>query len=238
MASLIVTRPSGQENSLCEQLKALGFIVHHIPLLNISALPFELPTSDFEHVVFISPNACNILCTHTTKSQWQTLMQKKLFAIGPSTRECLMSHGASTVICPEKSNSESLIEMHDFHHMQQQSLLLVCGEGGRELIERTLSLRGVQIHRLEVYKREPLSRTAFEHYKDAIALTHTLWLLTSEESIRTLAQLLTKTPINAIVSSERLKTIAEEFDIHVKAVSYDATTPALLECVKNLFYKH
>ena len=64
--SIVVTRPTGQADSLCAALAGLGAEVLRFPLLTISPVADPAPLAavarrlaDFSLVFFVSPNAVN-----------------------------------------------------------------------------------------------------------------------------------------------------------------------------------
>ena len=64
-ASVLITRPAGQADSLCSALQARGFDTHQQPFLELCPLPALAPADrqqlynldQFGHIIFISGNA-------------------------------------------------------------------------------------------------------------------------------------------------------------------------------------
>lgn len=74
-------------------------------------------------------------------------------AIGPATAAGLIEHGALRVRVSDPANSEGLLAMPDIVALQpQQSVWLLTGEGGLDLVERSLSDR-CQLIRYNLYRR-------------------------------------------------------------------------------------
>jgi uroporphyrinogen-III synthase len=86
-------------------------------------------------------------------------------------------------------DSEGLLALPELQAVQHQHLMIVRGEGGRDLIASTLQQRGAHIHIAECYRRqalqhntELLDRSWQQHAFSAV-------LLTSSEAMRYFLQL-------------------------------------------------
>ncbi len=54
---------------------------------------------------------------------------------------------------PEVSDSEHLLRLPALQNVEQQQVLILRGNGGRELIKDALVRRGAKVHYSETYKR-------------------------------------------------------------------------------------
>jgi uroporphyrinogen-III synthase len=61
---------------------------------------------------------------------------------------------------PETANSEGLLALPELQDVTGKCVLLVKGEGGRDLLRATLAARGAVVRALEVYRRVPARPTA------------------------------------------------------------------------------
>ena len=74
-------------------------------------------------------------------------------AIGPATAAGLIEHGTLTVRVADPANSEGLLAMSDISTLRpEQTVWLLTGEGGRDLVERSLSGR-CRLIRYNLYRR-------------------------------------------------------------------------------------
>ena len=237
MKQIIVTRPLGQQADLIAALQNLHWDTLHIPLLSLEPLPPPTPLNfdDTQIAIFISPASCSYAEQAFSEQHWQQLQQKQIFAIGSATAQHLKRKGLYNVLFPQQANSEGLLELTQLADIQNQRIILVCGQGGRRLIEEELSHRGAEVQRLELYQRQPLSSEALICRCQQV-MPQAIWLLTSQQAMEQLIKLLKQgsinSPIQVIVSSYRLKKFAQEHQLQVIGVSEGATNEAILEYLK------
>jgi uroporphyrinogen-III synthase len=115
------------------------------PVLGIEATRLKMPDEAFDLVIFVSVHAANL-----GKSQLRENLT--WYAVGATTASALQR---SDVLCPSTDNetSEGLLELPGLQEGNGRGVLLVCGEGGRSLLQDTLRERGFNVQRLEVYRR-------------------------------------------------------------------------------------
>ena len=157
---VLVTRPSGQERELCELIAGHGGIPLHFPTTHIG--PSEAPdlakkkfqdVGTYQIVIFISPNS--VKYGLALLEEVEASITGKIFAVGKGTTRALLSCGIKTVATPEGVfNSESLLAMPDLVDVEGLRILIVRGNGGRQLLGETLHERGAYVEYAEVYTRE------------------------------------------------------------------------------------
>ena len=75
-------------------------------------------------------------------------------AIGPATAAGLIQHGSLSVRVADPANSEGLLAMPEIRALRpEQTVWLLTGEGGRDLVEQSLSGR-CKLIRYNLYRRE------------------------------------------------------------------------------------
>jgi uroporphyrinogen-III synthase len=78
----------------------------------------------------------------------------KLIAIGRATALALESRGLGGVLhSGPRSTSEDLLESGLLQHVDRARVLIVRGQGGRELLAEGLRARGAEVEYAEVYER-------------------------------------------------------------------------------------
>jgi uroporphyrinogen-III synthase len=157
---VLVTRPVGQANHLCNLLDAAGYEAIPLPAIEIIA---PVDTSRLETVmdeldsydmaVFVSVNAVNMgLEFILNERDWPE--HTLIATVGARSAEALLKYGLSADFVPEHQfNSEALLELDDLQDMSGQRIAIFRGNGGREYLYDTLVERGAEVDYAEVYRR-------------------------------------------------------------------------------------
>jgi len=145
----VVTRPAGQARHLASLIEAAGGRPILFPAIEIEELDRPLsPIGEFDLVVFVSPTAAQCALPRMGS------VQIPVAAVGKGTRRVLERHGISEVIAPQAgADSEALLELPAMREVAGKRILIVRGEGGRELLGETLGARGAQVEYAECYRR-------------------------------------------------------------------------------------
>jgi uroporphyrinogen-III synthase len=154
---VLVTRPAHQAENLCRMIEAEGGTAVRLPLLTIEpatqlaearrrlAMPRDL-------WIFTSANAVRHAQPLIARA-WPG----RVAAIGPATADALALAGQADAVTPlSGSSSEALLELPELQALAGSRVLIVTGEGGRDLLDRGLAARGAAVERAEVYRRVPL----------------------------------------------------------------------------------
>jgi uncharacterized protein HemX/uroporphyrinogen-III synthase len=147
---IVVTRPSGQAERLAALVSAAGGRPFLFPALEIERLPERpLPRlEEFDLAVFVSPTAAECAFERIQRAG------VPVAAVGSGTRRVLEALGAREVLAPESgADSEALLALPQLHEVAGKRILIVRGEGGRELLADTLAARGARTEYLECYRR-------------------------------------------------------------------------------------
>ncbi len=154
---VLITRPLHQAAPLCRLFEAQGAAVIPFPALDIrplatgSAGPARPGApADFDLIIFTSANA--------VRYGAELLGQQHdlpLAAIGPATARALNQAGHRVSVQPTVGfDSESLLRHPKLQSIAGHRILVIKGQGGRELLERELERRGAALTQMEVYRRE------------------------------------------------------------------------------------
>lgn len=219
---ILNTRPAGQNKKLSQVIREAGAIPVECPALLIEPVEYdwfcqlnELPL--IEKVVFISANAVVYFFDGLDEhhQNWPTSVQ--VIAIGSATARSLQQRGIRVDDVPLLATSEGVLALESMQQVKHQRVLLVKGEGGRDLLEQTLKKRGAIVLPIAVYRRvSPISRQEYfqslwrEDAMDVIVLTseealHNLTALFGQEAHAWLRSKI------CIVKSERLAKAAAGF---------------------------
>ncbi len=242
---IVVTRPAHQAESLCEMIRAEGGRPIVYPTLEIVARELDQAASEAlsdlaacRAIVFVSANAVEFGLPLLDLSILQGL---EIIAVGEKTAQRLTDAGLQQVIYPtEGSGSEALLELPNLseENIRGQRILIIRGNGGRELIADALRLRGARIEYIEVYQRicpPPLSNLADEWNRQAL---HSI-ICTSVEGVQNLQSMvgeasqssLQATPL--IVPSARVESRAQELGFKNVLVAANASDETILQTLLN-----
>ena len=154
---VLVTRPAHQAENLCRLIEAEGGSVVRLPLLTIEpatqlAEARKRLAGTHDVWIFTSANAVRHAQPLATGA-WPA----RLAAVGPATAAAIAIAGHAAAATPlESASSEALLALPELADVQGKRILLVTGEGGRDVLERGLAERGATVERAEVYRRVPL----------------------------------------------------------------------------------
>lgn len=169
---VLVTRPGSQGRELCEALERTGMACEHIPAMIISENPqnnllaskldsgseseqelgFMRILKSAQLIIVISANAvnyCKLLHPEFTRST-------PILAIGKSTQQALIQHknySEQQISMPKQYSTEGLLALELLQNIRNKKIALVCGVGGRKLLEQVLLERGAVCSRIESYQR-------------------------------------------------------------------------------------
>ena len=181
-----------------------------------------------------------VIVTSTVAAQQCVLMKNQwpenvcFFAVGASTGRILQNAGLAVVV-PQEARTEGLLALPQLNHVDNQSVIIMKGFGGRELLHDILTNRGAKVAEWEVYKRVKLDTpvstqdwrtaqirciiaTSGEVIQAAFDYFEVNWLQT----------------LNWIVVSQRTAEIASKLGVTQIDISRDASDQALIQCAQQL----
>ena len=156
---ILIVRTEGREAADVAACRAAGWqpvpfspqkIVPQTAALN------ELPTqyAAADAVFWVSPGAVQ---TGMAALPAELYRDKPNIAVGRATAEALHAAGCRQVIAPESGQDSEAVLQLNFWQQQPigSKLLIISGEGGRNLLATALTARGWQVARAAIYRREP-----------------------------------------------------------------------------------
>lgn len=235
----LIARPGARAAALeCALWETAGLVTCSLEIMTLVA---RTPTAcdnrllydldNFRHVICTSPFAAECLI-EAIEARWPQLPTGLHFhATGPSTAEVLTKGLGVEVSAPAPgsgSASEALLALPGLARVNGARILLVAGEGGRELLVDSLIRRGAEISRLALYERrlappaEP-ARGRLESGRFAVLI-----VTSAEQLLHLIPWCSARTrqrPL--VVSSERLATMAESRHFTSVLIAGDATPRTL-----------
>jgi len=209
---IVITRPAHQAQPLADLIRAAGGNPILFPVLEILDAEDLRPLNalidrldEFDLAIFISPNAVNKAMNLITARR--VLPQRlKVAAIGRGGVKELRHFGVANVIAPSKKfDSEALLELPELTDVAGRQVVIFRGDGGRELLGDTLTVRGARVEYAECYRRgkpnldtAPLMKAWARNELHAITVTSSEGLRNLFDMIGKLGQTwLRKTPLFA-----------------------------------------
>ena len=179
---IAVTRPRDQAAPLARCIEQAGGIPLLFPLLDIapvadqSALHEQISRlAQFDLAIFISPNAVQYgmaairaaLSPHPSPASGRGVGDSagegkvlilppalKIATVGQGSAKALRELGIAEVIAPaERFDSEGLLALPELQNVAGWRVLILRGDGGRELLGDTLRARGATVEYAACYRR-------------------------------------------------------------------------------------
>ena len=240
---VLVTRPIEQAQRLGEAIEAAHGRPLIFPCVEIAgpadpaAVKAQLKQAgSYDLLIFISVNAVNYAFPLLPDS---LPLSQQVAAVGAATAAQLEDYGLEPTLVPERFDSEGLLALPGLTDMAGKRVLILRGNGGRELLADSLRERGAQVDYAEVYQRLIPQRSAanlvagWDKWIDAVTVTSAeildnLFTLLGEAGAAKLQQ----TPL--IVVSERLAEHARQRGCRTLYLAADAGDPALLKALCEL----
>lgn len=243
--SILITRPNPAGQALVQRLLDAGKMAFQAPLIKIEA-GRELPLLETklkwlrssDYLFLLSKNAVSY--ANWQLNQLQQPWSDTLFYYGIGQSTALEFQRVSNLMIhyPEHGEtSEDLLELPALNQVENKRVLLLRGNGGRDLLATTLRQRGAIVDECECYQRLLI------HYDpDAFSLqwesaqVDTL-VVTSGEILQQLFDLVVESKkawllhCHLIVVSKRLATIAEALGWKDITIAESANNDALFRAL-------
>ncbi|MGB8516913.1 MAG: uroporphyrinogen-III synthase [Gallionella sp.] len=155
----MVTRPRDQAQALAQAIEKAGGIPIRFPLLDISPVTNTKTLHEqlsrlatFDMAIFISPNAVHYGMAAMAAVNGK--LPPHVATVGKSSALALSKFGIKNILVPsERFDSEGLLALPELSDVAHQKILILRGDGGRELLGDTLTARGATVEYAECYQR-------------------------------------------------------------------------------------
>ncbi len=151
--TILNTRPKKQAEILSKDINSAGGHVIECPTIDIfpvNTLP-SFSAKKFTTAIFTSRYAVDFM--PIAIFDWLQHQRVNIIAIGPKTAEILKQRGIDVHEIAKEASSESLAHSSYLRYLNNQSIVIFKGEGGRDHLESTLRSQGADVFILNTYKR-------------------------------------------------------------------------------------
>lgn len=159
--TILVTRPSPDGEQLAHQLCAVGLTAIHQPLLAITSgdevnlLISQLnwlKSDDF--LIAVSDHAVKLAHNYLQSQGASWPKNVHYMAVGHKTAATLAKVTGQSVLMPQhRCDSEGLLALPELQQIHHRRVLILRGNGGRELIRQELIARHAEVHYCKTYQR-------------------------------------------------------------------------------------
>ncbi|TAJ91646.1 MAG: uroporphyrinogen-III synthase [Gammaproteobacteria bacterium] len=248
--TILITRPAGQAEKLIHMIEAGGGRVLSLPVIGIEALAgaerertARALLAEAEVLVFISVNAVRCLIG-LIPDAFALCADRSIYAVGGATCRILQEHGFRQVHQAMGIGSEALLDLPGLQadEIAGRAIVIIRGEGGRDLLRERLAVRGARVAYLEVYRRrrpeidnDRMKKIWSRNSPDAIVIS-------SAEGLQNLIDM-TPPEDRATLFDTQLVAISERVSTHALArgfrltprVASEASDEGLFAAIKQLF---
>jgi uroporphyrinogen-III synthase len=235
------TRPLARADALQTALLATGAIVQQLPLLEIETLALSaearqslLDLDRYRWVFVVSPTAAELGLQHLGDYWPQWPIAVDWLAVGESTAQVLRQALLNPIV-PDEESSEGLLRLPVFQQRQTGDRLLVLrGEGGRNLVRDSLDGQGVGVDYVELYRRRlpPDTMIRWQQLISTQGLPDIV-ILTSGESLQYWLAIAGEAAMSVIplVISPRLAVIAQKAGLKPCIIAASTRPEAIIDAL-------
>ena len=161
---LLLTRPAQESAALAATLAEQGIYSSSLPLLAIEALSESaeqrvtlVDLQRYSAVIVVSKPAARLALDLLDRYQAPVPADQPWFSVGAATAQILNEHGLQVYYPEQADDSEALLALPQLQQAltaaTNPQVLILRGEGGRELLAERLRGQGVQVDYLPLYRR-------------------------------------------------------------------------------------
>ena len=241
MKRVVVTRSAEDVDRLAERLTSAGYLPVKLPLLAIEAIHSSLDIDNLPRattiIIFTSVNAVR----HGFDALARAITEQGLvtIAVGAKSRDALGKKGVRAE-SPAREDSEGILDLLASLDQSPTHVVLVKGQGGRDLIETSLDNLGIHLTIVECYRRVwPDLPEA--NFLSAVSIeSPSIIHVASGETLTRLTDLCWAHGVDAlnthvlVVPSQRVADQARELGWQSRIVADGAGDEALLDAVVDL----
>lgn len=230
--TILVTRPEQESQALCDALQALGHHAISHPLLTIhpgkelSLLPnYFSSLSDGDFLIAVSQHAVQHAQDYLQLQQKEWKKGVNYIAVGQKSAQYLRSYISDPVHFPTPSDSEHLLALPVLENVSGKKVLILRGNGGRDLIYQALEELGAEVTYCETYQRQSTTFNGATKAKEWQENNVNTLVITSGEQLSFFTSQFTNTDLywvlgcRLLVPSERINQLGQQLGYqHIETV--------------------
>ncbi|MGC9325118.1 MAG: uroporphyrinogen-III C-methyltransferase [Desulfomonilia bacterium] len=152
--SVLITRPDhlAYETSMLFASKGARAVVY--PLIEISALPFDIPElKTYDILIFTSQNAVSLFFERlfAEGKDARELGGLEVFCIGPKTRDALKEYGIAADAMASEFRAEGIVELFKGRNLKGMRVCLPRARGARPVLVEALTQQGATVDEILIY---------------------------------------------------------------------------------------
>lgn len=156
---ILITRPEPMASALAVELNKVGAISCVFPVVQLDSASFHdsflsilKRLASFDWLIFNSPSTVyQVFSMLPANFKWPKNVQ--IAAIGEGTANVLKEGGLNVLAVPKQFSSEALLALPEFKKIANKQVLILRGEGGREILAPGFMAMGAQVSDVIVYRR-------------------------------------------------------------------------------------
>jgi uroporphyrinogen-III synthase len=218
-----ITRDIGHSSEFTRLVKEFGGIPFLLPTIKLiprnQECIFEflrkMRKIEFDYVIFMSPNAVDILLSladkaHEKQSVLDELKKKKIISLGPSVMNHLTGNGICTHKMPERYSSEGLLDLIKNAELKRGTKILIPrSSASSSFMYESLTLLGIQVDEFYLYSPE-INRSGNMWGKFSLLLKNgkiTSLIFTSPSSVKSFCEVMQETLPDFMYYCERIEAL-------------------------------
>jgi len=214
VATVVLTRPAGRNESLVRPLTAHGVRCVVLPALERTPTATPAPSpQDFDLILFVSGFAAQCYLQGLQAADWPDGVVAA--GVGSSTLRAIRECGVvppEAMVCPSddtRQDSEALWQTLQAAQIRPRRVLIVRGDTGRDWLRRQWQSAGVQVQDVVAYHRRAAAWTHVQaqQLREAAAQTPCVLLVTSADSARAIDANLRRLALTALWGQCRILTL-------------------------------
>lgn len=234
---VLLTRPCVKSNQLTKLLSEHNIFSLSHPLVEshaVNNIDNLMCIDEADIVIAISENAVRFACPSISYWPQETIY----LAVGSATQSQFTTLGIAAKT-PNYPTTEGLLALPCLSQVQNKNVIIIRGQGGREVLAETLVQRGAKVSYLEVYRRQLLDmntqdceRQWQQHQINTIVVTsgdilQHIYANIGEKSLSWLQDLW------LVVPSDRVATMAKKLGANHVTISHGADNQSILKILLN-----